>query len=143
MVPDPFCGCVTARMAARDPHRQWVGIDISSRAADLVLSRLRDELGIFVHKTVVHRMDIPQRTDIGQLVRYNDAKNKQDLYGEQEGHCNGCGVHFLLRNLTVDHIIPRSKGGTDHIDNLQPPCGNCNSVKGDRGMEYLMMKLAA
>ncbi|MXX47440.1 MAG: HNH endonuclease [Chloroflexi bacterium] len=38
-------------------------------------------------------------------------------------------------NLTVDHIIARSTGGDDHIDNLQPLCGHCNSVKGDRSME--------
>ncbi len=143
IVLDPFCGCATACIAAQELHRQWVGIDISPKAASLVLSRLKDELGIFAHKTVAHRMDIPHRTDIGQLLSYNDAKNKRLLYGEQGGYCNACETHFKLRNLTVDHIIPRSKGGTDHIDNLQLLCGHCNSVKGDRGMEYLKAKLAA
>lgn len=35
------------------------------------------------------------------------------------------------------HIIAESKGGTHHLDNLQPLCGYCNSLKRDRHMEYL------
>ena len=85
--------------------------------------------------------DIPQRTDIGTLPRYNAPENRATLYGLQAGDCAGCGTHFELRNLEVDHIIARARGGTDHIDNLQLLCGNCNRIKGDRGMEYLRVKL--
>ena len=46
-----------------------------------------------------------------------------------------------MNSASVDHIVPRAKGGTDHLDNLQLLCGHCNRVKGDRGMEYLRAKL--
>ena len=139
VVLDPFCGCATACIAAEQLGRQWVGIDISPKAADLVRSRMHDELGLFYRGS--HREDIPRRTDIGRILKYNDAKNKRYLYGEQGGYCLGCEEHFPPRNLTVDHIIPKSRGGTDHISNLQLLCGACNSVKGDRPHEYLLAAL--
>ncbi|MYA79839.1 MAG: hypothetical protein F4X39_04840 [Acidobacteriia bacterium] len=138
-VLDPFCGCATACIAAEQLGRRWVGIDISPKAADLVRSRMQDELGLFYRGA--HREDIPRRTDIGRVLKYNDAKNKRYLYGEQGGYCLGCEEHFPPRNLTVDHIIPKSRGGTDHISNLQLLCGACNSVKGDRPHEYLLAAL--
>ena len=59
----------------------------------------------------------------------------------KEVHCAGCAEHFESRHLEVDHIISRGRGGTDHIENLQLLCGSCNRIKGDRGMEYLRLKL--
>lgn len=35
-------------------------------------------------------------------------------------------------NVTLDHIVPRSKGGTNKSDNLYTCCGKCNSSRGDR-----------
>ena len=53
----------------------------------------------------------------------------------------GCGVEFLFRIMEVDHVVPRSRGGSDHPDNLQLLCPNCNRVKGDRDMAYLVARL--
>ncbi|MYF47297.1 MAG: hypothetical protein F4223_12765 [Rhodobacteraceae bacterium] len=137
MILDPFCGCATTCIAAEELQRQWVGIDIGEKAADLVQMRMKEHLGMLYDG--IHRTDIPTRTDLGRLPHYKT--HKQTLYGFQGGHCNGCAEHFKPQNLTVDHIIPRSGGGTDHIGNLQLLCGYCNSVKGDRGMEYLIARL--
>lgn len=41
----------------------------------------------------------------------------------------------------MDHIIAKSKVGTDHLDNLQLLFGSCNRIKGNRSMEYLKVKL--
>ena len=136
---DPFCGCATTMVAADDLNRRWVGIDISPKAAELVVARISDRQGL--SRNIVARSDIPQRTDLGKLPAANCTANRQYLYGMQGGSCAGCSTHFQPQHLEVDHIIARAKGGTDHLDNLQLLCGHCNRVKGDRGMEYLRAKL--
>ena len=140
MVLDPFCGCATACVAADKLGRQWVGIDISPKAAELVVERLSDLYDRpFTPYEIAHRTDIPRRTDVDAPKNYR--QNAHVLYGEQEGTCAGCGSHFEFRHFEVDHVIPRSRGGTDHLDNLQLLCGHCNRIKGNRDQSYLVAEL--
>ena len=140
VVLDPFCGCATACVAADKLGRKWVGIDISPKAVELVNMRLQQTMGsLFHHDYVTARTDIPRRTDIDAPIPYR--QNKHVLFGQQEGLCNGCRVMFPFPNFTIDHVVPQSRGGTDHLDNLQLLCGHCNSLKGDRPMEYLIARL--
>ncbi|MCY4449753.1 MAG: HNH endonuclease signature motif containing protein [Chloroflexi bacterium] len=68
-------------------------------------------------------------------------REKEALHKEQSGKCNGCGKRFDLRNMTVDHIRPFSKGGGERLSNLQLLCGACNSLKGNGTMGELRKKL--
>ena len=43
--------------------------------------------------------------------------------------------------MTVDHIVPKEHGGTDHKENLQLLCGACNSLKGTGTQSELKAKL--
>jgi len=135
IVLDPFCGCATTCIAAERLTRRWIGIDISPKAAELVLVRAKREIGGLF--PVIHRTDIPVRD---APPRSRDIKHI--LFGQQEGLCNGCKTAFPYSNFTLDHIVPTAKGGPDTDDNLQLLCNYCNSVKGDRPMEYLLARLA-
>ena len=137
VVLDPFCGCATACVSAESLGRQWIGIDLSPVAATLVESRLHDQFGIFAE--IHHRTDIPRRTDQGDLPNYRTHKHA--LFGKQEGHCGGCRMMFPFRNFEIDHVIPRAKGGSDHVENLQLLCGACNRAKGTGTQAELIAKL--
>ena len=137
VVFDPFCGCATTLVAAEQLRRSWIGIDISPKAAELVVSRIEDDQGLF--QDITRRDDIPKRTDIGEIPPART--HKRTLFGIQEGKCGGCGVNFPYRNFTIDHKIPRSKGGTDDFDNLWLLCNACNSTKGTGTVAEMRVKL--
>ena len=140
VILDPFCGCATACIAAEKLDRQWVGVDLSPKAAELVNVRLREHMGdLFHNRLVTTRTDIPKRTDIDAPKNYR--QNKHVLYGRQEGRCGGCQVFLEFRHFEVDHVVPQSRGGMNHIDNLQLLCGYCNRTKGNRPQEYLIARL--
>lgn len=47
IVFDPFCGCATTCVAAQSLNRNWIGIDISPKAGELIELRMRRDLGLF------------------------------------------------------------------------------------------------
>lgn len=57
----------------------------------------------------------------------------------RDGHrCQYCGTSS---NLTVDHMMPRSRGGEDTWENLVTACIKCNNKKGDRTPEESKLSL--
>ena len=62
---------------------------------------------------------------ISGSIRYNVLK-------DAKFRCELCGVSADTKALEVDHIMPRNKGGTDDISNLQALCYSCNAMKRDK-----------
>ena len=131
LIFDPFCGCATALVAADRLNRRWAGVDLSELAVKLVNDRITEDRGPLWGGAIVPDGP-PVRTDLGKLPNYRTHRHR--LYGEQEGVCAGCATHFPFRVMDVDHILPRSRGGTDHPDNLQLLCSGCNRSKGGKTM---------
>ena len=140
VVLDPFCGCATTLVAAENLNRKWIGIDIEAKAGELVVDRLSD--GKFVFNDFTHHKGgrLTQRTD---LVKVRETKSvKATLYDAQDGKCEGCGTELDAHHLEIDHIVPRSRGGGDFMENYQLLCGHCNRTKGNRPMDYLRARIA-
>lgn len=156
IVLDPFCGCATACVSAERLERRWIGIDLSPDAEYLTKLRLQEAVDNSSSlwnpiEDINVRFDTPARTDepnqphtMRSISKDNLSDHKHELYGKQEGNCFGCEVHFRYRNLTIDHIVPRSLTGDkadDRIENLQLLCQACNSTKGNRTQAEFIKRL--
>ncbi|WP_026951163.1 HNH endonuclease [Algoriphagus mannitolivorans] len=64
--------------------------------------------------------------------------NRNNLFRRDKGECQYCGSK---RHLTIDHVIPRSKGGKTSWTNLITACNRCNVNKGDKTPEQAGMVL--
>jgi len=58
----------------------------------VIVQRIEKRQGLW--RDIVHRTDIPKRTDLGAVPRYNIPENRRKLYGLQEENCVGCENHF-------------------------------------------------
>lgn len=61
--------------------------------------------------------------------KHFSANESLEIFSRDDYKCVECNTQ---RDLTVDHIIPWSKGGSDEPFNLQTLCKSCNSRKGNR-----------
>jgi 5-methylcytosine-specific restriction endonuclease McrA len=64
--------------------------------------------------------------------------SRQNVFKRDNFCCQYCGTK---KDLTLDHVIPRSKGGMSSWSNLVTACKRCNAKKGDNSPEKFDMKL--
>ncbi len=67
-----------------------------------------------------------------------EKPTKAAIYRRDNNTCQYCGS---TRSLTIDHLIPRCKGGADLWDNLTVACATCNTKKGSKTPEQVGLKL--
>lgn len=64
--------------------------------------------------------------------------SRHNIFKRDGGKCQYCGTSH---ELTIDHVVPRSKGGKSTWTNLVTACKKCNSRKSDFSLEKVGMKL--
>lgn len=66
-----------------------------------------------------------------------------DVLSTFSNRCAYCGGPFADGQVTIDHMVPLSRGGSDNITNIWPACRSCNCSKSDKTTgEYLAWRLA-
>lgn len=61
-----------------------------------------------------------------------ETARRKAVHKKSKGLCTYCHKRLKVSQTTIDHIIPRSKGGSNTMSNLAACCYNCNQAKGDR-----------
>ena len=162
IVLDPFAGCATTAVAAQGLRRNWVAIDIEGKGYDLTKQRMSDERALDQQTIVIGPAitDPPARTDDGRTAADplnpkprkqrppskidKDRDRKLDILIAEFGlQCWGCGFdpaklgtageRYGREFFELDHINPKSEGGTHDILNRAVLCGPCNRRKGGFG----------
>lgn len=65
----------------------------------------------------------------GPFYRSVSFSNRLTVFRRDNYQCVMCKTE---KDLTIDHVIPKSKGGTNEPENLQVLCRRCNAIKGNR-----------
>ena len=60
-------------------------------------------------------------------------RKRKEVYKRDGGKCRRCKTD---KNLTIDHVVPKSMGGHNGITNMQTLCKKCNLNKGGRVKLY-------
>ena len=76
---------------------------------------------------------LPQR-----YVRFSRA----NVYARDRSECQYCGRRLPRGRLNLDHVVPRSRGGQSHWENVVCSCIDCNRRKGDQTPSEAGMRLA-
>ncbi|MHC2993305.1 HNH endonuclease [Pontibacter sp. HJ8] len=94
-----------------------------------------------VLRTVSTSYPVPSVIRLQHYVKipyYGISLSRHNVLRRDNFLCQYCGTN---RNLTLDHMLPRSRGGETNWLNLVTACSKCNSRKGDRTPEEAGLKL--
>lgn len=67
--------------------------------------------------------------------------NRTNIFKRDSNICQYCGRKIEANTLTIDHVVPKSKGGANTWDNLTTACFKCNTKKGNKLLEETGMNL--
>ena len=119
-------GLLWVAMITRAENRGWPG--------DVPVNKL-DSAGLPVPSVIrlLAYRHIPQQSR---------ALSRKNILLRDRNTCQFCGRIFPSSELTLDHVVPRSRGGRSSWENLVACCYRCNNSKGDRTPEEAGLKLA-
>lgn len=112
-------------------------VDLLPLLSDETLSAVMAEIGVsaFDHaqQTLAWREEDSRKRDL--VIAERSATQRLERLrkvGNGDLRCRACGSE---ESLEIDHILPRSRGGSNRPENLQLLCAKCNGSKGAKTME--------
>lgn len=123
-----------------------INITGTRRAIVLLLKGIaitEEENGSFLHAARMS-MRVPsviRLTEFRKIPHRTRALSRKNILMRDRHTCQFCGQVFNPSDLTLDHVIPRSRGGHTDWDNLVTCCHACNNRKGNRLPEEVGVRL--
>lgn len=123
-----------------------INICAARRAIVLVLKGLampEEENGSFLHAARI-AMRVPsviRLLEYRRIPHQTRALSRKNILLRDRNTCQYCGVVLSSGELTLDHVVPRSRGGSSTWENLVACCHPCNRRKGNHLLNETDMKL--
>lgn len=92
--------------------------------------------------SATHDFDAPSVIRLFRLIRRPRPRVKltrKEIFARDDYTCQYCGIRKT--DLTIDHVMPRSKGGLHTWDNVVTACRACNHRKGGKTIQQAKLKL--
>ena len=124
--------------AARAIDEEFRLFDFESWAA-LAAASHHDSIG-----TVGRRLRVPRVIVLLAYEHLPKARvrfSRFNIYARDDSTCQYCGRRFRRAELNLDHVVPRSRGGSTSWENVVCSCIPCNLRKGGRTPEEAGMRL--
>ena len=147
-------------------NRNWQPVNVATVARALVLlwnesarvvdpadyrlydwadwSRLDPARGEAFIQAVRQRLRVPEVIVLAGYDRLPEAAvsfSRRNIFKRDHYTCQYCGVQPGGNELTIDHVVPKSRGGASTWDNCVLACVDCNKRKADRSLAQAGLKL--
>ena len=124
-----------------------INICAARRAVVLVLKGVaitEEENGHYLHsaRVAIRLPSVIRLLEYRRIPHQTRALSRKNILLRDRNTCQFCGAVFPSSELTLDHVVPRSRGGRSSWENLVACCYRCNNSKGDRTPEEAGLKLA-
>jgi len=80
-------------------------------------------------------------TSFDRIPKRHVRFSRMNIYARDSHTCQYCGRTIARNEINLDHVIPRSKGGTSTWENVVCCCYTCNRKKGGKAPEEARMRL--
>jgi 5-methylcytosine-specific restriction endonuclease McrA len=115
----------------------------SWRAVSEARARFKDPDDDFI-RTIHFEIQVPRVIRLltyDRLPRTRVKFNRRNIFARDGNRCQYCGRRFPTGELSLDHVMPRSRGGGTDWENIVCACVKCNVRKGGRTPSEAGMRL--
>jgi 5-methylcytosine-specific restriction endonuclease McrA len=123
-----------------------INICAARRAIVLVLKGLampEEENGHYLHaaRLAMRVPSVIRLLEYRRIPHQTRALSRKNILLRDRNTCQYCGLVLPSGELTLDHVVPRSRGGSSTWENLVACCHTCNRRKGNHLLSETEMKL--
>ena len=137
---------MTGRVLVLNASFEPVNVCTERRAVVMIfkgIARMEEHNGHMLHsaRITMHAPSVIRLVEYIHIPYKSRSLSRKNILLRDHNTCQYCGRVFPPQDLTLDHIIPRSRGGDSAWENLVTCCRACNNRKGDRSPEGAGMRL--